>query len=178
MCQIPLKCLTSQGTACCRNSNRSCRSLYWKYQSWTQWRVCCRSLHKDLGSSEVTSVNFPLWFSYWLPLSLLLPKCLLCWTETWFQWCTNKEQVKYPLRRNSSRWTKNGKATKIAWYFKATLAHSGKRMRICWEKTRRGWGGGWGLHYQYRWCVWVFVGEVAVPLDSIFPDPSSPWLTL
>lgn len=50
MCQITLKCLASQGTACCRNSNRSYRSLHWKYQSWMQWRgrVCCRSLHKEL----------------------------------------------------------------------------------------------------------------------------------
>lgn len=58
MCQITLKRLASQGTVCYRNSNRSYRSLPWKYQSWMLWRgrVCCRSLHKELWRYKAREV--------------------------------------------------------------------------------------------------------------------------
>lgn len=66
--------------------------------------------------------------------------------------------------RNSSRWAQNGKETKIALYYKATLHHLGKEHEKSVEKRE---GATAPIIDTIR------VGEVAVPLDSLFPAPSS-----
>lgn len=152
MCQITLKCLTSQGTACCRISNRSYRSLYWKYQSWMQWRgrVCCRSLYKALWNYKAREVlashcDFLIGCYHH---SCCINACLAEQNHGYSDvQINNKWYAPLCLMRNSSRWTQSGKETKIAWYFKATLHHRGKCMKICWEKA-----GCYSPHYQCSRC--------------------------
>lgn len=155
MCQITLKCLASQGTACCRNSNRSYRSLHWKYQSWMQWRgrVCCRSLHKELRRYKAREgwafhCDFLIGFYYHCGCI----KCLPCWTGKAVEM--------------------NGRGTKRTWYFQATLHHPGKCKKIYWGKVGGVRASIINAHSSF------LVGKAAVSLTGLFPSPASSWLTL
>lgn len=155
MCQITLKRLASQGTACCRNSNRSYRSLHWKYQSWMQWRgrVCCRSLHKELWRYKAREgwafhCDFLIGFYYHCG-------CIsACLAEQARQWKLIEREQK-------------GLGTF-------------KLLRITLASARKSyWGEVGGVRASIINAHSSFlVGKVAVSLTGLFPSPASSWLTL